>query len=1153
MKRFANLPFKQKLLWLTLTCSAAALMLGALGFIAADLLELRRAMPRNLQIIAQIIADNAQAPLAFNDAKFARETLLRSLSAHPHITHAILYDAEGKVFAEYERVKEAYHPPPKVQAAGCVFTDGHLHLFQPVRYSRDGQDLAGTVYLQSDLDEFYDQLWAKVSVTLGVLVIALGGSFLVGLWLLRFLARPLEALAKTAQSVVAQSDYSLRAHKFANDELGTLTEGFNQMLAQIQARDGALQAAHDSLEQRVAERTSELTHSLSVLQATLESTADGIMVVNQSGRVEQFNQKFAEMWRLPTGLVAACDDHRLIAFVLEQLQDPGSFVAKVEALHAQPEATSFDVLEFKDGRTFERYSQPQQVGGLGVGRVWSFRDITERQRAEAALRESMRLSQLGLAVSQGLALQATLPAALQECCAALVRHLDAAFARIWTLQEGATMLELRASAGLYTHLDGPHRQVPVGQFKIGLIAAEKQPHLTNSVIGDPRVNNQDWAKQEGMVAFAGYPLLVENRVVGVVALFARHPLSELTFTALGSITNEIALGIARKQLEAELERSHEQYRRAITAANAIPYQKDYASDTYVFMGEGIQGLTGYAPAELRAAVWKEIILETVFRGEASGLAVAEAKGRNLAGELKGWQADYRIRTRSGEVRWLSDASVSILTADGKYAGSVGIIQDITERKQAEATMQMREQRAQQQRLAIATLAVDEAVVAGDVRTALRRLTEVAAAALQIERVSLWLLSADQATLRCVALFETKARQHSEGATLTSADYPRYFEAIRTEHQICAANARTDPRTSEFAAGYLVPLNITAMLDAGIRRAGELAGVVCFEHVGEPRAWHADEAAFAATLADLVAQTLATAERQQLEAAVAQERQLLRTLVDQLPDRIYFKDAAGHYLLNNRAHLQSLGVAAQADTLGKTTFDFHPPDLAQEYHTGEQEVIHSGTAMLDREERARHRGTGELRWHLTSKVPLRDAQGQVSGLIGISHDITVHKQAEAALHASETKFRTLVEHLPQKVFVKDRNLRFVSVNENFARALGLPPEEVVGKGDADFAPPELAAKYRADDERIMRTGQTEELEEKHIQDGRETWVQVVKTPVRDERGEITGVFGIFWDITRRKQAEEALRQAKAQMQEALAMSFVATARAQELAGQAESAI
>ena len=384
MQRFTDLRFKQKLIRLTLASSAAALVLAMLGFVLTNVVKFRQEMPRDLQILARIIADNGRAPLEFDDARFARETLLSSLAANPRITRAAIYDAGGKVFAEYARSGDTKAPLPDVQGTGHAFERGRLNLFLPVQ---DGQNLVGTVFLQSDLDNLYDQLRTDLIVTLAVMVIALGGAFFVGLWLMRFLSRPLEALAQTAQAVVARSDYSLRARKFAKDELGTLTEVFNQMLTQIQSRDIAVQAARDELERRVEERTRELAHSLSVLQTTLESTTDGLLVVHQNGRVEQFNQKFAEMWRLPADILALRDDSRMVAVVLEQLKDPGSFVAKVEDLYGQPEAVSFDVLEFKDGRTIERYSQPQKVGGKSVGRVWSFRDITERKRAEAARQE----------------------------------------------------------------------------------------------------------------------------------------------------------------------------------------------------------------------------------------------------------------------------------------------------------------------------------------------------------------------------------------------------------------------------------------------------------------------------------------------------------------------------------------------------------------------------------------------------------------------------------------------------------------------------------------------------------------------------------------------------------------------------------------------
>jgi PAS domain S-box-containing protein len=196
----------------------------------------------------------------------------------------------------------------------------------------------------------------------------------------------------------------------------------------------------------------------------------------------------------------------------------------------------------------QRLEAERKANALEIARLYA-----EEQEKSQQLKERNHLLAFQSATSQIAAHNDDLPTMLQQFCQVVVDHLQAAFARIWLVNPAKDMLELKASAGLYTHIDGGHQYVPVGQFKIGLIAAEKKPHLTNDVFHDPRVGDPEWAKREGLIAFAGHPLVIGNELMGVMAMFARVPLSESTLASLETATTEISLGIQRRLLEATVQ------------------------------------------------------------------------------------------------------------------------------------------------------------------------------------------------------------------------------------------------------------------------------------------------------------------------------------------------------------------------------------------------------------------------------------------------------------------------------------------------------------------------------------------------------------------------------------------------------------------------
>jgi PAS domain S-box-containing protein len=180
-------------------------------------------------------------------------------------------------------------------------------------------------------------------------------------------------------------------------------------------------------------------------------------------------------------------------------------------------------------------------------------DITERKQEEQRQLRHAQHASFRADVSMALAERATLRTTLQRCTEAMVQHFHAAFARIWTLKPETSVLILQASSGEYTSLTGSRASIPLGADKIGHIARKRQPYLTNDALNDPRIADKEWASREHMVAFAGYPLLVDKQVVGVMAMFSHEPLMQDTLDALATVAQAIAQGIGRKWAEENAE------------------------------------------------------------------------------------------------------------------------------------------------------------------------------------------------------------------------------------------------------------------------------------------------------------------------------------------------------------------------------------------------------------------------------------------------------------------------------------------------------------------------------------------------------------------------------------------------------------------------
>jgi two-component system sensor histidine kinase/response regulator len=268
-------------------------------------------------------------------------------------------------------------------------------------------------------------------------------------------------------------------------------------------------------------------------------------------------------------------------------------------------------------------------------------------------------------------------------------------------------------------------------------------------------------------------------------------------------------------------------------------------------------------------------------------------------------------------------------------------------------------------------------------------------------------------------------------------------------------------------------------------------------------------------------------RERTQADLERQTQLLEGLMDAIPDNVYFKDRQGRFLLINRAKANRSGLAHPSEAIGKTDYDFFQTEHSRAAYADELRIMETGQALVDHEERLVW-PDGRITWVSSTKVPLRDRRGEVIGTLGISRDITEHHRIQEVLQQERDRLRTLIDNLPDLIFIKDEQCRFVTVNRPLALMYGCESEaDLVGKSDYDFRPKELADFYHEDDQRVIQTGEPLLNREEDFQtdSGERRWVITTKVPLRGLDGRVLGLIGIAHDITNRKRREQELKAAK----------------------------
>ena len=586
----------------------------------------------------------------------------------------------------------------------------------------------------------------------------------------------------------------------------------------------------------------------------------------------------------------------------------------------------------KDGSEF-----PLELS-LGVwetenGKYFSgiMRDITERRESRKIQafreREAALRAEIGSAIAGN---DESLQTNLTYCAESIVKNLDAAFARIWTLDEAGEFLELQAGAGIYTHLDDSHARVPVGKFEIGLIAQQGEPHITNDVLDDSRVGDKEWARQNDLVAFAGYPLKVAGNLVGVVAMFARHRLGEETINALANVADVIAQSIERRRAVESLKESERRYR---CLGEGIMHQVWTAlpDGSLDYVNRKTLDYFGVSEDRILKDGWKEVI-------HPDDLPECVEKWTKSLATGADYEVEFRLKSADGKYHWHLGRATAGYDDEGKIIKWFGTNSDIHTQRSVESNWEKSEEKFRS----------------------------------FIETTKDWIWEIDLEG-NCVynnPAVETilgYAPEELEGKELLSLIDREDYLKIKILLQQFIAEKR----------GW------TNLVWSCVRKEG---GFRYLESSAVPIFDGGEVIGFRGTNHDIT-------ERKKAEENLKESENKLRTLLSSMSEGLLQVDTEDSIVFVNSCFCEIVGYT-EDELLDKNWSDLLLDNEGVEFVKEVNERRRKGIA--DRYELRLRRKSGETIYVMVGGVPILDANGKVSGSMGVFTDITGRKHIEEQL-------------------------------------------------------------------------------------------------------------------------------------------------------------
>lgn len=544
----------------------------------------------------------------------------------------------------------------------------------------------------------------------------------------------------------------------------------------------------------------------------------------------------------------------------------------------------------------------------------------------------------------------------------------------------------------------------------------------------------------------------------------------------------------QKEAEASLRNSEKRYRQMFELHGLPKLIIDPANGRILDANPAAGQFYGYAIDTLKTL--------TIFDVNLSPLADVQAKMAKAANSAM-LSCEFIHRSASGEPRHV-EVFTGPLESDGKPL-LYSVITDVTEKERAKAALQEAHD-------LLEIRVIERTAELEKVKNRLEAIFEHSGDSILLLDVHQGIQQANHAF---DLLFPLSDGNHV-GRTLT--DYFRSMQEIDLAATLAevAATHQTRQIEAQTITLYEAPRDVEISIAPVNRSEQAVTSLVCI-------------------IRDIT-------ERKQAELTIAEERNLLRTVIDTVPDYIYVKDTNHRMLLNNVAHAHSLGVDTPLAVIGKTDLELLPATMAAKFIADEKQILQTGRPILRTEERSTAQDGSEI-WAMTTKVPLRNLKGDLVGIVGITHDISQLKITEDALRYHEKQSRDaqkmlqlVLDTIPVAVFWKDRLSRYLGCNRLFAEHAGLDhTTTIIGAQDEELPWAVTGAPaYRTDDLAVMENGLPKLGYEETLLTaaGKQLVIQTNKLPLRDEANQVIGILGTYVDITARKEAESAVRESEA---------------------------